>query len=166
MKKRPRTMRGSDAPVKKFWPSKAPRTKRGSYMKVALEGAWKRHSKAPAPEDSVPLTPWARARLAYDDAVEGPQADFDANEAEAEQHFRDLIEPADDFAPSSWGSPDMTIPEYDSDVDRMIMDAGEQARIAGQGVPPRVACPQEGEGEGEQPPEGEGAGQQPPEGEG
>ena len=161
MKKRPRTMRGSDAPVKKFWPSKAPRTMRGSDTPVK-----KRPSKAPAPEDSVPLTPWARARLAYDDAVEGPQADFDANEAEAEQIFRDLIEPADDFAPSSWGSPDMTIPEYDSDVDRMIMDAGEQARIAGQGVPPRVACPQEGEGEGEQPPEGEGEGEQPPEGEG
>ena len=158
MKKRPRTMRGSDAPVKKFWPSKAPRTMRGSYMPVK-----KRPSKAPAPEDSVPLTPWARARLAYDDAVEGPQADFDANEAEAEQIFRDLIEPADDFAPSSWGSPDMTIPEYDSDVDRTIMDAAEQAWLAGQGEPAR---PPEGEGEGEQPPEGEGEGEQPPEGEG
>ena len=158
MKKRPRTMRGSDAPVKKFWPSKAPRTMRGSYMPVK-----KRHSKAPAPEDSVPLTPWARARLAYDDAVEGPQADFDANEAEAEQIFRDLIEPADDFAPSSWGSPDMTIPEFDSDVDRWIMDAAEQAWLAGQGEPAR---PPEGEGEGEQPPEGEGEGEQPPEGEG
>ena len=158
MKKRPRTMRGSDAPVKKFWPSKAPRTMRGSDTPVK-----KRPSKAPAPEDSVPLTPWARARLAYDDDVEGPQADFDANEAVSERLHRLLIDPGDDFAPSSPGTPEGLVLAEDPELDRLIMDAAEQAWLAGQGEPAR---PPEGEGEGEQPPEGEGEGEQPPEGEG
>ena len=147
MKKRPGTMRGSDAPVKKFWPSKAPRTMRGSDTPVK-----KRPSKAPAPEDSVPLTPWAKARLAYDDD-EGPQADFDENEAVSERLRRLLIDPGDDFAPSSPGSPEGLVLIEDPELNRLIMDAAEQARLAGQGEPDR---PPEGEGEGEQPPEGEG----------
>ena len=74
-----------------------------------------------------------------------------------------LIDPSDDFAPSSPGTPEGLVLVEDPELNRLIMDAAEQARLAGQGEPDR---PPEGEGEGDQPPEGEGEGEQPPEGEG